>query len=98
MFLDMEQEQKEKEHKSRGRIIIRRIRPRYKKILIPFLIISLIVAIILIVLLNKYFFKPIFEGKGFNPGNNRKALVKTENKPEKIKVHFTKFTGGQDET
>lgn len=94
----MEQEQKEKERKSRGRIIFRRIRPRYKKILIPFLIISLIVAIILILIMNKYFFKPVFEGKGFNPVNDRKTLVQAENKPEKIKMHFTKYAGGHDET
>jgi predicted membrane protein len=94
----MKQDQKEKEHKSRGRIIIRRIRPRYKKILIPFLILSLIVAIILILLMNKYFFKPVFEGKGFNPANDRKTLVQAENKPEKIMVHFTKHAGGRDET
>jgi hypothetical protein len=79
----MEQEQKEKERKRQGRIIIRRIRPRYKKILIPFLILSLIVAIILILLLNKYFFKPIFEGKGFNSGNTWETLVQKGDKSEK---------------
>jgi Na+/citrate or Na+/malate symporter len=60
----MEQNRKDKDHKDQDRIIIRKIRPKYKKILIPFLIISLIVAIILIWLTNKYFFKPIFEGRG----------------------------------
>lgn len=56
--------ERNQENKDRDRIIIRKIRPKYKKILIPFLIISLIVAIILIWFTNKYFFKPIFEGKG----------------------------------
>lgn len=42
----------------------RRIRPRYNKLLIPALIISLIIAVILILLWNKYLFKPVFEEKG----------------------------------
>jgi len=49
---------------SKKPIIFRKIRPRYKKILIPFLIISFIIAVILLIILNKYFFKPIFEKKG----------------------------------
>jgi riboflavin transporter FmnP len=49
---------------SRKPIIFRKIRPRYKKALIPALIISFIIAVILLLILNKYFFKPIFEKKG----------------------------------
>jgi hypothetical protein len=43
---------------------VRRVRPRYKKALIPALIISLIIAIILILIMKKYFLTPIFEGRG----------------------------------
>ena len=43
---------------------IRRVRPRYKKALIPALIISLIIAIVLILIMKKYFLTPIFEGRG----------------------------------
>jgi len=42
------------------------------KWLIPALIISLIIAIILILIFNKYVFKPIFEGRGLL---NQKTLV-----------------------
>jgi hypothetical protein len=60
----MEQKRKDKDHKDGHRIIIRRVRPRYKKALIPALIISLIIAIILILIMKKYFLTPIFEGRG----------------------------------
>jgi len=49
---------------SRKPIIFRKIRPRYKKVLIPALIICFIIAVILLLFLNKYFFKPIFKKKG----------------------------------
>jgi len=38
-----------------------RSRPRYKKALIPALIISFIIAVILIIVFNKTFFQPVFE-------------------------------------
>ena len=44
---------------------IRKVRPRYNKLLIPALIISLIIAVILILIVRKYLFKPLFEEKGF---------------------------------
>jgi len=49
---------------SRKPLIFRKIRPRYKKVLIPALIICFIIAVILLLILNKYFFKPILEKKG----------------------------------
>jgi riboflavin transporter FmnP len=48
-------------------MVLRKIRPRYKKALIPALIICFIIAVILLLILNKYFFKPIFEKKGSVP-------------------------------
>ena len=55
----MDEEPKRKEMR-----FVRRVRPRYKKALIPALIISLIIAIILILIMKKYFLTPIFEGRG----------------------------------
>jgi hypothetical protein len=60
----MENNGSDQNHQQRRRIVFHRVRPKYKKILIPFLILSLIVAIILIWATNKYFFKPIFQGQG----------------------------------
>jgi hypothetical protein len=60
----MENHGSDQNRQERRRIIFHRVRPKYKKILIPFLILSLIVAIILIWATNKYFFKPIFQGRG----------------------------------
>jgi len=51
-------------HKGKDLKLRRRVRPRYNKLLIPALIISLIIAVILILLWNKYLFKPVFEEKG----------------------------------
>ena len=51
-------------HKERDIKPLRKVRPRYNKLLIPALIISLIIAVILILLWNKYLFKPVFEEKG----------------------------------
>jgi riboflavin transporter FmnP len=48
-------------------MVLRKIRPRYKKALIPALIICFIIAVILLLILNKYLFKPIFEKKGSAP-------------------------------
>jgi hypothetical protein len=48
---------------SRKPLIFRKIRPRYKKALIPALIICFIIAVILLLILNKYFFKPILKKK-----------------------------------
>jgi hypothetical protein len=60
----MENNGSDQNQRERRRIVFHRVRPKYKKILIPFLILSLIVAIILIWATNKYFFKPIFQGQG----------------------------------
>jgi hypothetical protein len=40
-----------------------RIRPRYNRFLVPALIISLVIAVILILIVHKYLFKPAFEEK-----------------------------------
>lgn len=48
-------------------MVLRKIRPRYKKALIPALIICFIIAVILLLILNKYLFKPIFEKQGSIP-------------------------------
>jgi riboflavin transporter FmnP len=48
-------------------MVLRKIRPRYRKALIPALIICFIIAVILLLILNKYLFKPIFEKKGSVP-------------------------------
>jgi predicted membrane protein len=45
-------------------LIFRKIRPKYRKILIPFLILSFIVAVVLLVFFYRYFFKPAFQKKG----------------------------------
>lgn len=63
---------------SRKPIIFRKIRPRYKKALIPALIISFIIAVILLLILNKYFFKPIFEKKGSLDSQARVLVMNTE--------------------
>lgn len=55
----MDEDRKPKEMR-----FVRRVRPRYKKALIPALIISLIIAILLILIMKKYFLTPIFEGRG----------------------------------
>jgi hypothetical protein len=60
----MNHDQKNQERRHRKPIIIRRVRPRYKKALIPALIVSLIIAIILIWIMSKYFLKPVLEGRG----------------------------------
>jgi hypothetical protein len=45
-------------------LFFKKIRPRYKKVLIFALIISLIIAVLLLLFFNKYFFKPVLENKG----------------------------------
>ncbi len=52
---------------SRRPLIFRKVRPRYKTLLIPALIISFIIAVTLLVILSKYLLKPILEKKGSVP-------------------------------
>ncbi len=80
----MEQNRKDNDHKDQDRIVMRKIRPRYKKILIPFLIISLIVAVILIWLTNKYFLKPIFEGRGSIYQEPRRLVIQPTQGAEEV--------------
>jgi hypothetical protein len=49
---------------SRKPLVFRKIRPRYRKALIVALIISFIVAVILLLFLNQYLFKPALERRG----------------------------------
>jgi len=67
---------------SRKPLIFRKIRPRYKKVLIPALIICFIIAVILLLFLNKYFFKPIFKKKG---SLDAKSAVSVMNSTEVLK-------------
>jgi riboflavin transporter FmnP len=60
---------------SEKRLIFRKIRPRYKKALIPALIICFIIAVILLLILNKYLFKPIFEKKGSVPSKHSIGVI-----------------------
>jgi len=58
---------------------IRKVRPRYHKALIPALIISFIIAVILILIVRKYLFKPIFEEKGFFDPNQPVVVMQSKN-------------------
>ena len=49
---------------SKRPLVFRKIRPKYKSILIPALIICFVIAVILLVLLNKYLLSPILRKKG----------------------------------
>jgi Na+/citrate or Na+/malate symporter len=69
-------------HKERKLKPLRRVRPRYKKALIPALIISLIIAIILILIFNKYVFKPIFEGRGLLQQTTPVVVMRAEDGSE----------------
>ncbi len=53
-----------KEPKLPKLLFFRKIRPKYKKALILALIISFVVAVILLLVFNKYFFKPVLENRG----------------------------------
>jgi riboflavin transporter FmnP len=73
-------------------MVLRKIRPRYKKALIPALIICFIIAVILLLILNKYFFKPIFEKKGSAPPVHSigvTCLVKEEGLRIESRPHLT---------
>jgi hypothetical protein len=78
----MENNGSDKNQQQRRRIVFHRVRPKYKKILIPFLILSLIVAIILIWATNKYLFKPLFQGKGSLHRTESRLLALSGNRAE----------------
>lgn len=65
-------------------MVLRKIRPRYKKALIPALIICFIIAVILLLILNKYLFKPIFEKKGSSPFNHSIGVMCFVEEEDKI--------------
>jgi serine/threonine protein kinase len=52
---------------SKRPLVFRKIRPKYRSILIPALIICFVIAVILLVLLNKYLLSPILRKKGSVP-------------------------------
>jgi len=69
---------------SKKRLVFRKVRPRYKKALIPALIICFIIAVVMLVILSKYFLKPILEKKGSVPPKHPMRVMcfeekKTEN-------------------
>jgi hypothetical protein len=78
----MENNGSDQNQQERRRIVFHRVRPKYKKILIPFLILSLIVAIILIWATNKYLFKPLFQGRGSLHQTESQVLALSRNGSE----------------
>lgn len=56
----------EEKRKPKDFIFVRKIRPRYNKLLIPALIISFIIAVILIMILKKYLLDPLLEQQGLD--------------------------------
>ena len=70
---------------SKKRLVFRKVRPRYKKALIPALIICFIIAVVMLVILSKYFLKPILEKKGSVPPNHPvRVLCFEEKKTESV--------------
>lgn len=65
------------------RLVFRKIRPRYKTILISALIICFIIAVILLMVLNKYLLTPIFEKKGSAPGTRSIGRIFSEEERKK---------------
>jgi hypothetical protein len=65
------------EPKSPKPLIFRKIRPKYKKALIPFLIVSFIVAVVLLLVFYRYFFKPVFEKKGSLQRNTSVVVMRS---------------------
>jgi hypothetical protein len=65
----------EKKPKPRGLLLIRKVRPRYNKLLIPALIVSLIIAVILILILRKYLIKPLLEEQGLHEPNRSVVMM-----------------------
>lgn len=82
----MDEDRKRKEMR-----FVRRVRPRYKKALIPALIISLIIAIMLILIMKKYFLTPIFEGRGSIRQSGTTVVVRSAGGTEEdTTCHMTK--------
>jgi hypothetical protein len=57
-------------------LFFKKIRPKYKKALILALIISFIIAVILLLFFNRYFFKPALENRG--SVKNKPAVIVTK--------------------
>jgi serine/threonine protein kinase len=68
---------------SKRPLVFRKVRPRYKTLLIPALIISLIIAITMLVILSKYLLKPILEKKGSVPPQRSMGVMCFQEKKTK---------------
>ncbi len=68
---------------SKRPLVFRKIRPRYKKALIPALIIFFIIAVILLLIMNKYLLTPIFEKKGSVPRTRSIGMMCSQEEKEK---------------
>ena len=65
----------EEKRKPKDFIFVRKIRPRYNKLLIPALIISFIIAVILIMILKKYLLDPLLEQQGLDEGKQSSMVM-----------------------
>lgn len=65
--------------KRRSLMFVRKVRPRYPKLLLPALIISLIIAVILILILKKYLLEPLLEKQGRLGQSQSVVIVQTGN-------------------
>lgn len=64
--------------KPKGLLLVRKVRPRYNKLLIPALIVSLIIAVILILILRKHLIKPLLEEQGLLETNRSVVMMKCD--------------------
>jgi hypothetical protein len=67
--------------KRRSLMLVRKVRPRYNKLLIPALIISFIIAVILILIVRKYLLEPLLENQGRLGQSQSVVIVQTGNPP-----------------
>jgi hypothetical protein len=65
--------------KRRSLMLVRKVRPRYNKLLIPALIISFIIAVILILIVRKYLLEPLLENQGRLGQSQSVVIVQTGN-------------------
>jgi hypothetical protein len=65
----------EEKPKPKGLLLVRKVRPRYNKLLIPALIVSLIIAVILILILRKHLIKPLLEEQGLLETNRSVVMM-----------------------
>jgi hypothetical protein len=77
----------EEKRKPKGLLLVRKVRPKYNKLLIPALIVSLIIAVILILILRKYLIKPLLEEQGLFEPDRSVVMLKCDD-PYKAKFPF----------